>query len=307
MRSGVDPRACGGDDEAGRIIGCRAGRSPRVRGRRRIRRFAVSGKVDPRACGGARLAAMNSSGVWGRSPRVRGRPASITGGSSPSGSIPARAGETPGSWATSPHRRVDPRACGGDTNSLSRIICSGGRSPRVRGRHPAPPSRTRITRSIPARAGETPPATFSPQSPGVDPRACGGDALRFIYVMCLPGRSPRVRGRRRRLHPGAVRYGSIPARAGETAMTQADALIARVDPRACGGDMTSRSSIRTHSGRSPRVRGRRGVADTPQTEEGSIPARAGETCHRGGITHAPRVDPRACGGDRKTVSMCFAS
>ena len=158
-------------------------------------------KVDPRACGGDFRRRLELDEGRGRSPRVRGRHHRGWGHRGRLGSIPARAGETYrlASWG---HRAgVDPRACGGDPprGNPSRHI--GGRSPRVRGR-PAEVARGRqLQRSIPARAGETIalcqervtqgsiPARagetrrYSGRDPsrGVDPRACGGDALMPVW------------------------------------------------------------------------------------------------------------------------------
>ncbi len=196
---GRSPR--GGDDGSGpgHSVG-RSGRSPRVRGR--PSRVAIpslrDGKIparagttsmrttirrwceeDPRACGDDEQRGHGSWSYRGRSPRVRGRPTrSFTGICTP-GKIPARAGTT----GRCP-------ACRGE---------SLGRSPRVRGR---PCEDVRVNRGvgkIPARAGTTSSTQADIRCPTEDPRACGDDDVDAPLGTTVPGRSPRVRGRRRRL------------------------------------------------------------------------------------------------------------
>jgi len=138
FRVKVDPRVCGGACLPCRSWGRVRGRSPRVRGSpgkatmssapvRSIPACAgepcrsaarcTSSKVDPRVCGGARVARLLDNAEQGRSPRVRGsRPLSLGIGRCP-GSIPACAGEpgVPGGGHTA--NKVDPRVCGGATQS----------------------------------------------------------------------------------------------------------------------------------------------------------------------------------------------
>ena len=70
--------------------------------------------------------------------------------------------------------------------------------------------------SIPACAGET--MLLQPLvEPGrVDPRVRGGDIAPALNHALRHGRSPRARGRRRRMNACVVTERSIPACAGET-------------------------------------------------------------------------------------------
>ena len=155
------------------------------------------------------------------------------------GSIPAGAGETVHIGVFCQAFEVDPRGCGGDSRTASRLGRNRGRSPRVRGRPRGTVVPLRRRRSIPAGAGETmllPPGAGPVQ---VDPRGCGGDMIMRYESCALPGRSPRVRGRRAWLRAGPGPGRSIPAGAGETIASAFFFSSIRVDPRGCGGDISA--------------------------------------------------------------------
>ncbi len=156
--------------------------------------------------------------------------------------------------------------------------------------------------SIPAYAGETFDGSNLVKTSGVDPRVCGGDRKIGDVLGRMPGRSPRMRGRHCRGIEKWCNLRSIPAYAGETQTASPAGWPGKVDPRVCGGD---REFIRQHdleAGRSPRMRGRRPLADRQRRRRRSIPAYAGET-HARVEDHLPfQVDPRVCGGDPKEAS-----
>ena len=91
--------------------------------------------------------------------------------------------------------------------------------------------------------------------------------------------------------------GSIPARAGETGGRLPVKHRGRVNPRACGGDLSPNRHRRRLRGQSPRVRGRRRIDRVSDLHAGSIPARAGETLCARAVPRSASVNPRACGGD----------
>ena len=90
---------------------------------------------------------------------------------------------------------------------------------------------------------------------------------------------------------------SIPARAGETLYLNAEAEVAQVYPRPCGGNGTSSSSCTTGKGLSPPVRGKRIHRSAVAWSRGSIPARAGETRRSRMDISRMKVYPRPCGGN----------
>ena len=297
------------------------GRSPRVRGRPSfvcaVRRglwsipagagetVPGSGKtyyvaVDPRGCGGDASSVVWGEAAGGRSPRVRGRPMWLLRFPAMGRSIPAGAGETFSLDAQGRSSGVDPRGCGGDHHSTSPVAGTNGRSPRVRGRQTTVKKQVPPDGSIPAGAGETLLRIFFFIVAMVDPRGCGGDRWWTNATASGRGRSPRVRGRQPLPTPAPPHERSIPAGAGETDHGQETGPSGWVDPRGCGGDHIVVFGVRTMEGRSPRVRGRLEEHLKFSPLVWSIPAGAGETLDQCRTKHAQGVDPRGCGGDRRT-------
>ena len=176
------------------------------------------------------------------------------------------------------------------------VASQAGLSPRVRGN----PRRRRGRRlpggSIPACAGEPPPATSWPCSGTVYPRVCGGTATGNVVALFGNGLSPRVRGNLRSGEHGGLPGGSIPACAGEPGTGGSQSHRRRVYPRVCGGTRQSHHRPADVLGLSPRVRGNPLEGVLRAVAIGSIPACAGEP-ERGepGQRHAA-VYPRVCGG-----------
>ncbi len=310
---------CGGASDAPRGGSTPPGRSPRVRGSRRVVDHlpgaggsipACAGEplkarlecaltwVDPRVCGGAAAGRTPLATSSGRSPRVRG---SLPAGrlrSLPVGSIPACAGEPPRSRRSPRRPGVDPRVCGGALDRVARAHWPSGRSPRVRGSQAGRGARVRTDGSIPACAGEPAASSFPSIASRVDPRVCGGaSGFRTRHGRWL-GRSPRVRGSQTATACRSAHWGSIPACAGEPSRRGSRATAARVDPRVCGGAQRPRRSGAGGGGRSPRVRGSPRLRQRPRAAAGSIPACAGEPSARAARARWGRVDPRVCGGAR---------
>ena len=252
----VHPRVCGGACRRTAITWAVAGPSPRVRGshRARVRGHgwvwsipacageprsprARSGRrrVHPRVCGGASSRRHLRRGHRGPSPRVRGSREGEGDGADRDGSIPACAGEprrwrSPSTWSS-----VHPRVCGGANGTHQLIRRGSGPSPRVRGSPPGEWRRYGTEGSIPACAGEPPPASPRRWCLRVHPRVCGGATHDHAHRTRPPGPSPRVRGSRDRACERDGRRGSIPACAGEPARRAAGPGGAAVHPRVCGG------------------------------------------------------------------------
>ena len=295
--SGVYPRRCGG--AATRVAeGVRAaGLSPQVRGSRPPARRgpgprgsipAGAGEpcgstsrstppgVYPRRCGGAADRGAGGDHNPGLSPQVRG--SHVRGGSAGAagGSIPAGAGEPPRARAGGRRPWVYPRRCGGAMESGRLEVFAAGLSPQVRGSPRTRIRRCQTRRSIPAGAGEPPPAPPSASPARVYPRRCGGAVFSVAGGASETGLSPQVRGSRAACLAGGVAPGSIPAGAGEPLTPSVLACAARVYPRRCGGAQVPTREGVSLLGLSPQVRGsppaRRGGASCT----GSIPAGAGE-------------------------------
>ena len=232
----------------------------------------------------------------GLSPRVRGNPVRELQQRFDGGSIPARAGEPSGSPARVNSDRVYPRACGGTERGVGVIIVDPGLSPRVRGNRRADRMRPGRRGSIPARAGEPPPASARSAPGWVYPRACGGTNEAAADPDGGMGLSPRVRGNHNSESDRVRSCGSIPARAGEPKTNLHRTQLPRVYPRACGGTAVRNPQPEAELGLSPRVRGNRRQPGIEGADLGSIPARAGEPSATTGRRNIRGVYPRACGG-----------
>ena len=171
-----------------------------------------------------------------------------------------------------------------------------GLSPRVRGNLDRLYRRPTTHRSIPACAGE--PWTLSPgtESLPVYPRVCGGTSAAPASRSIPPGLSPRVRGNRINVERFAMDIRSIPACAGEPAVSMGTRRYCAVYPRVCGGTLPAIPSLLLFWGLSPRVRGNPGLWGRRGKASGSIPACAGEPRRLVCQPRFAEVYPRVCGG-----------
>ena len=105
--------------------------------------------------------------------------------------------------------------CGGADAAGAWAVRMAGRSPRVRGSLLRAAVAGSQVGSIPAGAGEPRELRISPSMGKVDPRVCGGANSLLLFVLLIPGRSPRVRGSQRAQRHSVQLRRSIPACAGE--------------------------------------------------------------------------------------------
>ena len=218
---------------------------------------AVAGRVYPRECGAAAHTWQDFTMSAGLSPRVRGSLPETALLAVLKRSIPASAGQ-PGHRPRSPTAPgVYPRECGAACRCPGALPARCGLSPRVRG------SRIQYSLtlwqggSIPASAGQ--PLTHGRTSPcqPVYPRECGAATPSLFPSFRVKGLSPRVRGSLIENAFGIARAGSIPASAGQPAMTMTARWMTPVYPRECGAAIAAIYSSVLLMGLSPRVRGSR--------------------------------------------------
>ena len=191
-------------------------------------------------------------------------------------SIPAWAGEP---LSTGRRRRastVYPRVGGGTLAVLADSNTAEGLSPRGRGNHGAALRSGNRQRSIPAWAGEPQGYAARPRTYPVYPRVGGGTALLDLGVRTGGGLSPRGRGNPTRQLYSLAKNRSIPAWAGEPAISPQSTSTARVYPRVGGGTVSVYAYPSGDEGLSPRGRGNHGNYVVPTLVERSIPAWAGE-------------------------------
>ena len=318
------PRVCG-ENVVVRSIAPRAiGSSPRVRGKPFPFLFAenviglipaCAGKTissavanphctaHPRVCGENLPSPTRSCGLTGSSPRVRGKQGATYRYSEGTGLIPACAGKTRVLMLTPLRQPAHPRVCGENPAAPGGFQCLRGSSPRVRGKRCPLASWVSPARLIPACAGKTRPLGYPSDPLGAHPRVCGENKMRSMPITNYDGSSPRVRGK---LEAPIDPFGPdrlIPACAGKTSALSPTRIPRRAHPRVCGENTAHRRPCASHSGSSPRVRGKLPRARFGRGADGLIPACAGKTGEaptRGG---GPRAHPRVC-GENNTAEVC---
>ena len=177
-------------------------------------RLTNSCTVYPRVCGGTDTVARRVSPMVGLSPRVRGNHELTALRKQFDGSIPACAGEPSTQPPHRPGSGVYPRVCGGTRVAETVRLASPGLSPRVRGNRLPSDGAHRLSRSIPACAGEPSARSCRRGSKRVYPRVCGGTRQHKTGIHPPQGLSPRVRGNLLYDWEPLVRLRSIPACAG---------------------------------------------------------------------------------------------
>ena len=170
----------------------------------------------------------------GSSPLARGTRSARWWTRSPTGLIPARAGNTVP--VPSPHRRhgAHPRSRGEHSQSSSHLWHPWGSSPLARGT-PADQILEQLPSGlIPARAGNTRTPRCRRRLSRAHPRSRGEHSLRLSA--CLPplGSSPLARGTRLHRREHRCWLGLIPARAGNTICFLHQSGISRAHPRSRG-------------------------------------------------------------------------
>ena len=152
----------------------------------------------PRVCGEHHHPQFLSTYPQGSSPRMRGTPLSDAGHGIQSGIIPAYAGNTSISPATSATNRDHPRVCGEHIFNAPARVELPGSSPRMRGTHMTVQQYNYIVGIIPAYAGNTKPRGFLMSRYWDHPRVCGEHDSFPSDDFIEAGSSPRMRGTRKR-------------------------------------------------------------------------------------------------------------
>ena len=153
----------------------------------------------------------------------------------------------------------------------------------------------RSSRFIPARAGNASRMMSRTGTVPVHPRASGERADVDAETDDSDGSSPRERGtllfQRRDFH--CRRF--IPARAGNATAITTRTMSSPVHPRASGERTSRRATHGRQCGSSPRERGTRAPAPSPEAPRRFIPARAGNAGMVVAQRHRDPVHPRASG------------
>ena len=249
------PRVCGENTGEYAVTFPRPGSSPRVRGKRRIRRglgrgvrliparagktssrtrFPTAGRAHPRVCGENHGASSSEGVLQGSSPRVRGKPIRHRPPPARRRLIPACAGKTLGQHPCVALRPAHPRVCGENLTAENAVIPGEGSSPRVRGKRDHGLLRRGPPGLIPARAGKTSGGRAARRGGSAHPRACGENAVVVAYNKSEAGSSPRVRGKHLRGENVRLSNGSSPRVRGKPRFRVRNRLRPRLIPARAG-------------------------------------------------------------------------
>ena len=308
------PRAGGENSKLQAALNRETGSSPRGRGKLGVCAIgarvcglipARAGKTDcgvqfpgraaahPRAGGENRGLSRKRRRLHGSSPRGRGKLRRLAPSRALIRLIPARAGKTGTGGSRSVSPRAHPRAGGENACEASERRGQVGSSPRGRGK----PTHALATgfkrRLIPARAGKTIECRPEASDEEAHPRAGGENRDDERGERVCHGSSPRGRGKLRSRAAALRASRLIPARAGKTGAGAGVGV--RAHPRAGGENPAAQEAASLTRGSSPRGRGKRCRRRRPPTRRGLIPARAGKTIGRDGVSDVKRAHPRAGG------------
>ena len=174
-----------------------------------------------------------------------------------------------------------------------------GLSPQVRGTACPTMWWSGVARFIPAGAGNRMNATTRHPRISVYPRRCGEQATLGSDVQSEVGLSPQVRGTDAADARGGDEARFIPAGAGNSVMWPVASICPPVYPRRCGEQKGMRWPVLISGGLSPQVRGTAEPARQSHADGRFIPAGAGNSINRGGVTAWLTVYPRRCGEQPK--------
>ena len=237
--------------------------------------------VYPRPRGGTISGKCRQARERGLSPPTRGNPVRRERRQRRLRSIPAHAGEPVADAPRPLAIEVYPRPRGGTRRLAIGYTRTAGLSPPTRGNRGLTRRPFRLSRSIPAHAGEPPNRDRRRPATGVYPRPPGGTIVFADEVWRANGLSPPTRGEPKRSH--------------------CTALNCRVYPRPRGGTLEYGSQTSACIGLSPPTRGNPGRTRSERPAHGSIPAHAGEPGTPPIPTSSSRVYPRPRGGTRSEI------
>ena len=259
------------DTRAGRIIPAHAGQTAPPW------RVATSRTDHPRACGANICSGSSHRTPAGSSPRMRGKRALRRAPWRCRRIIPAHAGQTDRLSHLSRRFSDHPRACGANFGFRQILERVAGSSPRMRGKRSGGHGRAHLRRIIPAHAGQTVSEITVSNDPTDHPRACGATREIGLVTPAHAGSSPRMRGKLCLLFCLGIAVRIIPAHAGQTCFVACPVSGSSDHPRACGANRRTVAIETSTSGSSPRMRGKHCSGCGVRRGGRIIPAHAGQT------------------------------
>ena len=211
------------------------------------------------------------------------------------GIIPAYAGNTHVPPSSLVPDRDHPRVCGEHPIQTDASTGIAGSSPRMRGTLADQLLQIPRLGIIPAYAGNTKLDCRVLYATGDHPRVCGEHPIQTDASTGIAGSSPRMRGTRPTRADSQCRHGIIPAYAGNTRRAHLPPSGPRDHPRVCGEHCTVQPTSKTSMGSSPRMRGTLSSIVAFFTQQGIIPAYAGNTLSNPLASFLHWDHPRVCG------------
>ena len=211
--------------------------------------------------------------------------------------IPAHAGQTRSNSILHRVKTDHPRACGANITEEKSRKGYRGSSPRMRGKPASASESLRLTRIIPAHAGQTHGSCRCRLRSSDHPRACGANAKQAMEGDELTGSSPRMRGKRAGTDGISAAHRIIPAHAGQTETRRRRPRHTADHPRACGANLVEHAGLAHLVGSSPRMRGKLSSEAAARRADRIIPAHAGQTSRSASGATGTTDHPRACGAN----------
>ena len=173
----------------------------------------------------------------GASPLTRGKPARRDREELHRGRIPAHAGKTSSSRATSATYRAHPRSRGENITNFMGWLSDMGASPLTRGKPRSCERSGRGAGRIPAHAGKTRVWRGGPGGGRAHPRSRGENLSGADADHDFAGASPLTRGKPTHSLADPHARGRIPAHAGKTRWETCPPLRTRAHPRSRGENL----------------------------------------------------------------------
>ncbi len=260
------------------------------------------GGAHPRSRGEHHQALYQRLHGEGSSPLARGTLNSGPVKDTPTGLIPARAGNTHQPAATGAQCGAHPRSRGEHRGVGRRCRWRRGSSPLARGTLRERQEARLSGGLIPARAGNTPRIRQVGKSERAHPRSRGEHGRLGVMNQKALGSSPLARGTHVHLIWSWLRAGLIPARAGNTVLRSSSPHRVGAHPRSRGEHAKKLASWKVGKGSSPLARGTRGYCVDYSERVGLIPARAGNTAGPSTAMSLGWAHPRSRGEHQPLVS-----
>ena len=252
-------------------------------------------RAHPRSRGENEAHCLVPSGVYGSSPLTRGKHRRDERSDDVSGLIPAHAGKTPASVATSTDRRAHPRSRGENVSWTRPASPTRGSSPLTRGKPVHEVPEDFASGLIPAHVGKTADRAGNETVDRAHPRSRGENSLSLYIVDGGSGSSPLTRGKLTRPGPRRDSPRLIPAHAGKTCPCPASRSPSAAHPRSRGENARTDGNGHRRCGSSPLTRGK--PTESPRVSPllRLIPAHAGKTTSTSSQASYAPAHPRSRG------------